>query len=151
MKNIFLVKFSGYISRNIFLKSIASHKIFRPYFQKIDTRILFFVYILLFELLFWTFQVQFCSSFAPFDSQEQEDKKSRPERSRQVEKDMKNIFAILTPSVLQLLSRPPSSNSSRTSLMLLLESKIKKQNFYFVEERENKNILGKISQLWQAK
>ena len=31
---IFLAKFSGNIGRNSFLTSIASQKIFRPYFQK---------------------------------------------------------------------------------------------------------------------
>ena len=34
MKSIFLVEFSGNIGRNGFLTSIASQKIFRPYFQK---------------------------------------------------------------------------------------------------------------------
>ena len=37
-------------------------------FPEIETRILFFVSLLLFESLFWTFEVRFCGSPTPFDS-----------------------------------------------------------------------------------
>ena len=67
---------------------------FSAVFPEIETRILFF------ESVFWKFEVRFCGSPTPFDSQEQEDQKSGPEMSRKAGKkskrDMKNNDKIST-------------------------------------------------------
>ena len=69
--SIFLVEFSGNIGRNHakwFSDEHSESENFSAVFPEIETRILFFVSLLLFESLFWTFEVRFCGSPTPFDS-----------------------------------------------------------------------------------
>ena len=62
--SIFLVEFSGNIGRNFFWREF---EIFLAIFPEIETGMQFFVSLLLFESLIWTFKVGFFGSPTPFD------------------------------------------------------------------------------------